>query len=208
MGHELKQELRKKLRFNLKELSPEETQRENQIVGKYLCDFLIHCLPLKDFFVGAYAPLPGEIDWTEHFPQPFFRKLCFPALREGAMKFHPCRLEDLVPTQYLGFTLKTPPHSTEEIVPELLLVPSLAMGARGERLGRGKGFYDRYLENYGGLKIALIFSQQLREEIPTESHDIKMDIIIGPQGFYMGRKLPYELNEKIKNLFPVEEIWK
>ncbi len=67
--------------------------------------------------------------------------------------------------------------STSEI--HAVLVPGLGFSAFGERLGRGKGFYDQYLSNFKGLKIGICFDCQWTDDhLPVDSWDIKMDIII------------------------------
>ena len=63
----------------------------------------------------------------------------------------------------------------------LAVVPGMAFDAQGNRLGRGKGYYDRLLPHLSGAyKIGLCFPfQLLDEEIPHESHDCRMDEVIG-----------------------------
>ena len=61
---------------------------------------------------------------------------------------------DLILTKSFGVPVLTPPSNNLVVRPRLILVPGLAFGENGSRLGRGKGFYDRYLEDFSGLKIA------------------------------------------------------
>lgn len=61
---------------------------------------------------------------------------------------------------------------------EVVIVPGVAFDRKGHRLGRGKGFYDRLLEDSSATKIGIGYEFQLVDEIPTEAHDIKMDIVI------------------------------
>ena len=63
---------------------------------------------------------------------------------------------------------------------ELIIVPGVAFDKQKNRLGRGKGYYDRLLSNTNALKIGICYDFQLVEEIPTNPHDIKMDMIITP----------------------------
>ena len=69
---------------------------------------------------------------------------------------------------------------------DLLIIPGLAFTADGHRLGRGAGYYDSYLRRYSecGKKmpdtIALAFSEQLRDSIPTEEHDFIIDTVLYP----------------------------
>jgi 5-formyltetrahydrofolate cyclo-ligase len=58
------------------------------------------------------------------------------------------------------------------------LVPGLAFDERGNRLGRGMGYYDRLLCGARGVKIALAYDFQLLNEIPSEPHDIRLDFIV------------------------------
>jgi 5-formyltetrahydrofolate cyclo-ligase len=46
------------------------------------------------------------------------------------------------------------------------------------RLGYGKGFYDRFLKKTKAKKVGLVFSDFLFDEIPTEEFDEKLDVII------------------------------
>lgn len=64
---------------------------------------------------------------------------------------------------------------------DLVVVPGLAYDRRGFRVGRGKGFYDRFLaqKELHGLRVALCFHEQvLSENIPVEPHDVPMHLII------------------------------
>jgi 5-formyltetrahydrofolate cyclo-ligase len=63
---------------------------------------------------------------------------------------------------------------------DLILVPGAAFDLRGNRLGRGRGFYDRLLENAGGMKCGVCYDGQLLEKIPAEPHDAKVDFILTP----------------------------
>jgi 5-formyltetrahydrofolate cyclo-ligase len=64
------------------------------------------------------------------------------------------------------------------------LVPGIAFGRGGERLGRGGGFFDRYLANYSGVKIGLCFEIQLEDDLPMQEHDCWMDYVITERDIY------------------------
>ena len=67
---------------------------------------------------------------------------------------------------------------------DLVAIPGLAFDRRGFRLGRGKGFYDRFLsqKECRALRIALCFQEQLLEELlPVEPHDMPMNMIVTDQ---------------------------
>jgi 5-formyltetrahydrofolate cyclo-ligase len=62
---------------------------------------------------------------------------------------------------------------------DFIVVPGVAFDAKGNRLGRGKGYYDRLLPRIpSAYKAGICFPFQLVEEVPAESFDIRMDIII------------------------------
>lgn len=62
---------------------------------------------------------------------------------------------------------------------DLIIVPCVACDKRGNRLGRGRGYYDRFLaEHLSVKKVGLYFDFQLVDNVPTESNDIRMDDII------------------------------
>jgi len=69
--------------------------------------------------------------------------------------------------------------SPDEI--ELIVVPGVAYDRKGNRLGRGKGFYDRLLSSTKATKIGVGYEFQIMDEIPSEPHDVKMDMIISQQ---------------------------
>lgn len=64
--------------------------------------------------------------------------------------------------------------------PDLILVPGLAFGRKGHRLGRGGGFYDRFLAKHSGAatKIGVCFAFQVLDTIPRAAHDAVMNFVI------------------------------
>jgi 5-formyltetrahydrofolate cyclo-ligase len=69
---------------------------------------------------------------------------------------------------------------------DLMVVPGVAFTKEGERLGRGKGFYDRYLsrEGFRGFCIGVGYKHQLLDSLPTEPHDRQMDMVRLGIGLY------------------------
>lgn len=61
---------------------------------------------------------------------------------------------------------------------DLMIIPAVAFDRRGNRLGRGKGFYDRLLSSTKATKIGVGYEFQLMDELPSESHDVPMDMVI------------------------------
>ena len=60
----------------------------------------------------------------------------------------------------------------------LIITPGMAFDKENNRMGRGKGFYDRLLPDLKCKKIGICFGFQLFDKIPSEPHDIKVDKVI------------------------------
>lgn len=72
---------------------------------------------------------------------------------------------------------------------ELVVVPAVAYDRKGNRLGRGKGFYDRLLKSSRATKIGIAYDFQIVEEIPVEDHDVPVDLVITPGECLVLRKV-------------------
>ena len=82
-----------------------------------------------------------------------------------------------------AFGIDEPGPDAAECLPEridLVFVPGVAFTAQGERLGRGRGYYDRYLSQPGmqAMKIGVCYAHQLVRTLPSELHDVVMDGVI------------------------------
>jgi 5-formyltetrahydrofolate cyclo-ligase len=68
---------------------------------------------------------------------------------------------------------------------EAVFVPAAAVDRDGNRLGWGKGYYDRFLENtQEAAVIAVVFEADLFEQIPTEAHDHPVNLIVTESDIY------------------------
>jgi 5-formyltetrahydrofolate cyclo-ligase len=66
---------------------------------------------------------------------------------------------------------------------DLIFVPALAVDRLGRRLGRGRGFYDRALARLTGIKaIAVVFTDEVLDEVPAEDHDQLVAAALTPDG--------------------------
>jgi 5-formyltetrahydrofolate cyclo-ligase len=83
------------------------------------------------------------------------------------------------------FGIAEPPRSAPPLAPALcagavVFVPAMAMGPRGQRLGRGGGFYDRFLASAGpGITaVGLVYSFQMLEDLPEQPWDRRLDYVV------------------------------
>jgi 5-formyltetrahydrofolate cyclo-ligase len=67
---------------------------------------------------------------------------------------------------------------------DVVVVPALAVSRNGVRLGRGGGYYDRALSHArpDAVVVALVFDDELLDEVPTEPHDRRVDAVLTPSG--------------------------
>ena len=80
-----------------------------------------------------------------------------------------------------------PKNDKKEIIPELILVPLLAFDKKFDRIGYGKGYYDRYLKKISKKKkviaIGIAYSFQRYSNIPNNKFDYRLDYIFSEKGF-------------------------
>jgi 5,10-methenyltetrahydrofolate synthetase len=83
----------------------------------------------------------------------------------------------------------------------VILVPGLAFTAQGARLGRGAGFYDRFLRLHpSALRVGIGFQNQIAEFLPEEEWDERVDIVLTDQSLYSSNHYDeWKIHGKIKN---------
>lgn len=125
-----------------------------------------------------YHSLPDELS-----THAFLKKWC------GRKKFFLPRVNgvnlDILPYEQsrleLGSFHIEEPQGNDTVSPdeiELIVVPGVAFDRMGNRLGRGKGFYDRLLSTTKASTIGVGYDFQLLDELPTEEHDVPLDLVI------------------------------
>ncbi len=94
----------------------------------------------------------------------------------------------------MGIASKTASMSHWNVMKDkLMLLPSLAVDKKGNRIGYGAGYYDRYLYEHGNenifYKIALAYDIQVMDEVEADTYDIKVDAILTPTKLINCQKL-------------------
>lgn len=142
----------------------------NQGVTKQLKHFFQQRPDLISQIGGAYLPMKNEIaaSFTE-LSTIFSLRLSYPVLTPEGMEF-------ALSNNPKGHIWLEPPYQI--VKPQWLLVPGISFSLKGERLGRGGGYYDRYLESNIPQRIALTYSALICDNIPIGPHDALMDFII------------------------------
>jgi 5-formyltetrahydrofolate cyclo-ligase len=178
-----KAELRSKISAILRSFSPEKRASDSA----KLCA----SLGQQDFFRNAtsilfFAPLPEEPDLWPLLSEVLAGKklVALPCFDSENQAYVPRRVRDIHVEIISGKFGIREPAPTCVATPlqdlDLVLVPGVAFEIDGHRLGRGKGFYDRLLENFTGKKIGIAFDEQIVDAVPAGKNDVKMDLIVTP----------------------------
>lgn len=135
--------------------------------------------------VAGYRPTPWEIDPSAIEAQLLATGVTVALPRvhpSGIMTFHAVSNDS--PTVPGAYGIHEPSPDAPVVVPEVLLVPLVAVDLRGFRLGQGGGHYDRTLESLRARApvraIGLAFDIQVVEQLPAESHDQNLDAVATP----------------------------
>lgn len=134
----------------------------------------------------AYAAIPPEAELKPVLEEILRqgKRLLLPRCdSDGTMTAREIRdLTELQPGAYgiLEPDPDAPVVPADEI--DLILVPGLAFDRHGRRMGRGKGYYDRFLTGYAGKTMGIC--TLLVPEVPVEPLDRTMDAVVTDSGIY------------------------
>ncbi len=164
-------------------LSVGEISHQSGSVNAALREIIIRRQPSV---VALFSPLPDEVDITPIIEYLVEQNQCLvvlPRVDVGAekptMEFYPYRKAEMEVGAYgINEPQGDTPCPAEAI--DLMVVPAVAFTRRGERLGRGKGFYDCYLsrEEFRAYTVGVCYSHQLLDSLPTEPHDCRVDEVV------------------------------
>ncbi len=170
-----KSELRNAIRYRLQTLSPEARAEKSARLCKAIAATEAWQTAKT---VGFFSPLPGEPNVELLWAVLGERTVCYPRVVGDDLIF--IRVPDRSALITSRWNLLEPPHREDDCVPpgalDLILVPGMAFTADGHRMGRGKGYYDRYLAQpeIRATLFGVAFSEQQVPTLPMESHDIPM----------------------------------
>lgn len=103
---------------------------------------------------------------------------CLPKTKE--MDFRIFSSYDNLEVVYSGLQepVKDKTKSVQPSEIDLLIVPGVAYTLKGDRIGFGGGYYDRYLVDYNGVTLSLAFPEQVVNKMPLDPHDLPVQKII------------------------------
>ena len=155
----------------------EVSEKSNAIVDK-----LVPLLEEKKF-IGIYMPLENEVDVTSLLF--LYPSLAIPRVRNNEeMDFFVIHSPMEVEKGTFGVLEPTTNLWVDPKDLEAIVVPLVAFDENKNRLGHGRGYYDRYLANTEALKIGVAYECQKMESIVCEETDISLDYIISEEKVY------------------------
>lgn len=169
-------------------------QRKKKYLKSQKFNFsLIHKLIKKHFkkkkiVIGGYYPSYYEVNILKFFNEAYNRnfKITLPIVKSStSMSFN-----IWVPNEPLyvsKFGILEPKSTNKEFVPDLILVPLVAFDDHLNRIGYGKGYYDRKLKKIRKIRknaifLGVAYSFQKYKRIPVNKHDFKLDYIFTERG--------------------------
>ncbi len=128
--------------------------------------------------VFFYYSTAEEVDTSKLIHQALLdgKRVLLPRVIIDQMELVPFQAGDLMQKNVYG--IEEPLGKTSDEPPDLAVIPLLAFDKARRRLGRGKGFYDRFLKGFSGKVVALAFGAQECDAVPTDPFDISPDVIV------------------------------
>lgn len=190
---QLKEALRGRVRRRLAAMAAAERAQASAAVCARLRQ---HAVWRRSAWVLFYAPKAPELDCWPLLVERVRGGLGAALLRhrvDGA-GYEACAVLDVERDVMAGrFGIREPGPGCR-VVPlmelDLVLVPGVVFAKDGLRIGRGKGHYDRLLPGVRGGKCGLAFDQQIEAGIPRELHDVSLDYLVTPTGWFECGSLP------------------
>jgi len=179
---EKKQCLRKEIFAMKKSLSLQERMAFSQQI--------FSCLEkLPDFInarcVALYYSLPDEVQ-TETFIRKWYatKKILLPVVEpDNNLKLVAYKGIDMLHVGAFGISEPINNEGDEDSKPDIIIVPGIAFDRNLNRMGRGKGFYDRLLVDMSVPKYGICYGFQLFDSVPAGETDVRMNHIITEKEF-------------------------
>lgn len=173
-----KSELRQIIRRAKRQFSQEQLGELSLSIIDTLCHNK-HFINAKTIL--AYHSLPDEVS-THDFIKEYSKTktiLLPKVIGDGEMEIRRYRGEEDLRLGSFGIMEPCGEIFSDYEHIDLAIIPGMAFDQKGNRLGRGKGYYDRFLSRTHNIyKVGICFPFQLVDEVPIEEYDVAMDIVV------------------------------
>ena len=99
--------------------------------------------------------------------------------KDGNMSFF--KVDSVGDLTFGSFGILEPKETCKKYIPQdndLVIVPCLSADRQKNRIGYGKGYYDRFLKDFNGVSVSPCYDILLEDEITTDKYDMKINIIV------------------------------
>lgn len=185
-----KKTVRLEIKEKLKKLNQRELHKFHKEINSHISNSRLF---LEGKVIMAYLAVPGEasVDASISTALSMGKTVCVPFILEEEGQMQAVRLVSLKKLGTDRFGIRTPQEPVEVIAPEdidLVLVPGLGFTAQGDRLGKGKGYYDRFLPRCTkAVTMAVGYEAQVLKELPVNAHDAKIRYLCTEKGLRVCR---------------------
>lgn len=174
---EQKQVLRKKFRQLRASLTPEHKLSAERKISEQL-NTLLSAYPIQT--VGSYQAFETEVCLT-HLHDMSDVDFCFPRVNGDHLDFY--RTDGVEDFEISDWGIYEPKAKESHRVGiteiDAIIVPGLVFDRHCQRMGYGRGFYDRALRAWPGFRIGVAFQIQISNDVLlTESHDLPMNYLV------------------------------
>lgn len=174
-------EEKRKIRLLVKELKNSLSESEKIKQSSEIFKVLEEMIEFKQAkTIVLYWSLPDEVK-THAFIEKWWKQktIILPVVNDSELDFKTYNGKDnLIHSEQFNIGEPSGGKFTNFQTIDLIIVPGIAFDRNNNRMGRGKGYYDRFLCQSSAPKIGVCFKCQLFEKVPTQKHDIKMDRVI------------------------------
>ena len=176
-----KKQIRSKILLQLKIQKEEDRKTKSRIIGQKLLHSPVFKKAKRVMF---YIALSGEVDTKDMIKtaQRLGKIIAVPVCRRIPGALRPCLLgkgHRLVQGPY-GIAEPAIKKAINPVDLDLVVLPGMAFDRKGNRLGRGKGYYDRFLKRLPErtVTVGLAFGFQILPAVPATRHDVSVDKVI------------------------------
>jgi len=175
-----KMALRSLLKQKRAEINIQDKQKADQII----CDKLLSLNEIKNAkTVLTFVSTKDEVD-TICFIKSLFslhKNVAVPKCIDinGNMSFYLISsLESLLENSFGIFEPSDKSEKLQDFSNSVCIIPALSFDKNKQRIGYGKGYYDRFLKEYKGIKIGICYDELITQKLPCDSFDISADKVI------------------------------
>ncbi|SDB87307.1 5-formyltetrahydrofolate cyclo-ligase [Williamwhitmania taraxaci] len=172
-----KKELRKLIRQQKDFLSPNERVLKSEAIFNQV-EQLPEFINAKCVF--AYMAMGDEVQ-TKEFIQKWINEkmIVLPIVKGNDLELREFTIkEELMPGQSFGILEPREGRLVDIAEIDFAVIPGIAFDKENNRMGRGKGYYDKLLSNASFYKIGVCFNFQFVDAVPIDVFDVKMDNVL------------------------------